>query len=105
MGPLVPNIAEGFDAQIFGAESWVSHRVREVRGEGYDAFLSEYDLLAFDKRMRVMRGAAGGPSVKPARSLAAVGFEGFASSTPNARLAVQYIRPDGNADQFRKGAF
>lgn len=105
VGPLVPNIAEGFDAQIFGAESWVSHRVREVRGDGYDAFLSEYDLLAFDKRMRVMRGAAGGPSVKPARSLAAGGFEGFASGTPNARLAVQYIRPDGNADQFRKGAF
>ena len=106
IGPLMPTIPEGYDAAAIGADSWVSNRVREVKGEGFDAFVCEYDLEAFDLRMRVKRGAVGaGSNVKPARPLAPAGFDAFQTAAPNIRPAVHYIRPDGNADQFRKGAF
>ncbi len=106
VGPLMPTIPEGYDAATIGADSWVSNRVREVKGEGFDAFVCEYDLIGFDLRMRVRRGAAGtGGNVKPARPLVPAGFDAFQTAAPNIRPAVHYIRPDGNADQFRKGAF
>ncbi|MNC61670.1 hypothetical protein D3C75_1116300 [compost metagenome] len=41
----------------------------------------------------------------PAQTIQAVGFDAFRQSVPNIKPAVHYIRPDGNADQFRKGAF
>jgi hypothetical protein len=37
--------------------------------------------------------------------LEAVGFVSSSYGVPNTKPAAHYIRPDGNADQFRKGAF
>ena len=100
IGPLMPTIPEGFNAELFG-NSWVSHRVRDVGVEGFDAFLCEYDLRAFKHRMRVWRRVEA-----PARAhLRAEGLAPAGVGTPGVRPAVHYIRPDGNADQHRKGAF
>ena len=37
--------------------------------------------------------------------LKAVGFVSSSYGVPNIKPAVRYIRPDGNADQYRKGVF
>ena len=100
VGPLMPTIPAGFDDQAPG-EPWVEFRVREVRPEGYDAFRCEYQLEAFDQRMRVYRA----PVVRPSRSITPVGFVAFASAASDVKPGARYIRPDGNADQLRKGAF
>jgi hypothetical protein len=42
---------------------------------------------------------------KPVKYLSPVGFDAFSQGVPNIKPAVHYIRPDGNADQFRKGGF
>jgi hypothetical protein len=100
IGPLMPNIPEGFDAQAHGT-AWVSLRVRDVAMQGFDAFESTYDLAHFDLRMRV-RGTPVPP--QPAQVLGAVGIVPAPVGTPDARRGTHYIRPDGNADVYRKGA-
>jgi len=100
VGPLVPNIPEGFDAQAHGT-AWVSLRVRDVAMQGFDAFESTYDLAHFDLRMRVRGTPAPQP---PAQVLGAVGIGPVSAGTPDARRGTHYIRPDGNAEQYRKGA-
>ena len=100
VGPLVPNIPVGFDAQAHGTP-WVSLRVRDVAMQGFDAFESTYDLAHFDLRMRV-RGTPVPPP--PAQVLGAVGIDPASAGTPDLRAGRHYIRPDGNAEQYRKGA-
>lgn len=100
VGPHVPFVAGGFYTELFG-EPWVSFRVRELVAEGFDAFLSEYQLEEFDKRMRVRRV----DPPRPREFVEAVGLEHSVLGVPNIRPGVHFIRPDGNADQFRKGAF
>ncbi len=100
VGERVPNVAEGFDAARFGA-TWISHRVRQVAVEGFDSFVMEYDYRAFALRMRV-RNATG--TERPRQIVLPRGDRMELVGTPGARLGVHYIRPDGNADQYRKGA-
>ncbi|QXN70903.1 hypothetical protein DARTUKUTA_50 [Bacillus phage vB_BspP_Dartukuta] len=100
IGELMPTIPEGFSAELIG-EPWLSFRVREVNPDGYDAFISDYDLTAFSRRMKVFRKEV--PSsvdhIKPE------GFDAFASSASDVKPLAHFIRPDGNSDQYRKGAF
>lgn len=100
VGELMPTIPEGFSAELIG-EPWISFRVREVNPDGYDAFICDYDLTAFSKRMKVFRKEV--PSnvdhIKPE------GFDAFASSASDVKPLAHFIRPDGNSDQYRKGAF
>lgn len=98
VGPLMPTIPEGFNAERPGTQ-WVSHRIREVVAEGFDAGMSEYDLEMFFGRMRVRRV----DPPRPSRSVAPVGFDAFRTNASNVLPAVHFIRPDGNADMFRKG--
>lgn len=101
VGELMPTIPEGFDSNSFGDESWVSFRVREVHPEGYDAFACEYDLTNFSKRMKVSRVKV--PVV--AEHIGPEGFDAFDSGTLDIKPLAHFIRPDGNSDQYRKGAF
>ena len=100
VGPLMPTIPSGAQTDLYG-EPWVSFRVRDVAMQGFDAFLSEYDLEAFDKRMRVTRSEA----VRPSRSIAPVGILATDFAASDVKPGIHFIRPDGNADQYRKGAF
>ena len=100
VGELMPTIPNGFASEEFG-EPWISFRVREVNPDGYDAFICDYDLTAFSKRMKVFRKEVPNnvDHIKPE------GFDAFASSASDVKPLAHFIRPDGNSDQYRKGAF
>lgn len=100
VGPLMPTIPEGFAAEVLG-EPWVSLRVRDMPVQGFDAFECTHDVQNFDKRLRVTRTPTPRP---PARTLAVAGFDALQSAAPDLRAGRHYIRPDGNAEQYRKGA-
>jgi len=102
VGPLMPTIPPGIDAAAFGT-AWISLRIRGLEPQGFEAFASEYDPENFAARMHVRNAYV--PSGPAARTLVPVGIDAAQAGVPNAKLAVHYIRPDGNADQYRKGAF
>lgn len=91
---------EGFSAAGYG-EAWVSLSIRGVQAAGFDSFCCSYDYQQFSKRMVVSRGANGGrPSPT---SVSVLGFGCGCVGIPSTRNKAQYIRPDGNSDQHRKG--
>lgn len=102
VGTPMPTIPTGFDAAHFGPGTWVSHRVRELQVGGWDSFASEYDYQQFNKRMRVRLGMPGGGVP---RRVSPRGDVHSSVGAPGLRPGTHYIRPDGNSDQFRKGAF
>lgn len=101
VGPLMPTIPNGFNAEQFG-QAWVSHRVRDLFVPGEDFMqVAEYDPIDFAKRMRVRNATTPKP---PAQGVGPVGFHALQAGTPGVRLGAHHIRPDGNAEQYRKGA-
>lgn len=100
VGPLIKGNYGGWQSDSFGT-TFISLKVREITIEGSDQLTIGYDYTQFDKRMRVL-------IIKPTlaqKNIHALGFDAIRFSVPNIKPAVHYIRPDGNADQFRKGAF
>lgn len=100
VGPRVPIMVNGTDMSRFGL-TWISNWVRELSVTGFESHANEYQLEAFDRRMRVTRREI--PRVP--RAIGPIGISSFISGTPNVRSSIHYIRPDGNSDQYRKGAF
>ena len=101
VGPRRPTIPSGYDAAGYGTH-WVSLRVREVQATGHDSFVSEYDYQNFAKRMRVRNA---NDSWGGRRSVLTHGHQSSRVGAPGVRPGTHYIRPDGNSDQYRKGAF
>lgn len=101
VGPLMPTIPHGFTNESWG-DAWVSRRVRELHPGGFNAFASEYELSKFKERMRVRNAYIPRP---PEQSAAPVGVDGSGLGVPNIKPGTHFIKPDGNADQYRKGAF
>lgn len=101
VGPLMPTIPDGIDSELLG-DSWISHRVRGLNPESFDAMRAEYDVEAFSQRMRVTRRTI---APDPLRVFSHSAEPGAGLGTPDIRPGVHFIRPDGNAEQFRKGAF
>lgn len=97
-----PAPMSGFHAAQYGTP-WASFRVRDLGVRGFDAGAIDYDSNHFDKRMRVIRTLE--RETPGSQNVAAEGFDAFMASIVDARPLAHYIRPDGNADQFRKGAF
>ena len=96
----MPTIPDGYDANEFGEDTWVSHWVREVFPQGDDhQLVNEYDIMYFQQRMRVTRTEM----PRPASSHALEGFDTLRTGTPDVRPGVYFIRPDGNSDQYYKG--
>ena len=102
VGPLMPTIPAGFLAEKFGT-AWVSMRVRGVELGGWDALEIGYDPAKFAERLRVRNAYV--PPGPPAQAVTPMGIGMIKAGVPNVRPGVHYIRPDGNADQYRKGAF
>ena len=100
VGELVKGNYGGFENEAFG-QAWVSNKIRELSVNGFESFVCEYDYTAFDKRMRVIRKDL----PKQKLFIKPIGFDTLTTGVPNIKPAAHYIRPDGNADQFRKGAF
>lgn len=113
VGEKIPTVIGGGDMLRFGGFGSVSYRNRTVRADGMDMFASEGEARRFDDRMTVRRASGmppdnrvgrKGEDAKPVQFVGVPPF-GFA---PFGRCdignKVQFIRPDGYADQFRKGA-
>lgn len=101
VGPPVPMNIGGNDHQLFG-NTWISHYVREVVATGNDfAIVNEYDLYAFQHRMKVWNADKNEPV---RQHLYTQGFIADTYGIPNIKNGVHYIRPDGNSEQYRKGA-
>lgn len=100
VGPMVPTMPQGFSAELFG-DTWISHYVRGLSVEGFDPFESDYEPGRFAMRMRVRRVA---PNPEPPIRLFPTGIEAGQPPLPNFKPLRHYILPDGNAEQYRKGA-
>jgi len=100
IGELIKGNYGGFENEVFG-NTFISLKVRNVEVQGFESFVMEYDYTQFDQRMRVVRQEL----PKPKLFIKPVGVAALFFAVPNIKPAVHYIRPDGNADQFRKGAF
>ena len=101
IGPRMPVIPVGVLMEKFGT-TYIGLKVRDIGMQGFDSCVIGYDPKHFDLRMRVKRGQ-GGTDQKPTQHIQAVGFDAFHTNASNVKYADQYIRPDGNSDQFRKG--
>lgn len=100
IGPLMPTRPVGMDHSKYG-NHWIGFRVRELKPISFDSFLSEYDYTMFNERMRVTQAQL----PRPILWVQPIGFDAQGNSVSDIRLKAHYIRPDGNADQYRKGAF
>jgi hypothetical protein len=96
----MPTRPHGFSAEFFGT-AWVSLKIRDIFVPGADHFISEYDFRDFALRMRVLNRPTAGPVTQ---GVAVRGFNAFDSKASNVTNWTQYIRPDGNMDNYRKGA-
>lgn len=95
---------EGADMAEIG-DAWISHAVREVKPEGWDALRMDYEAGGYRTRMRVVRGAAGATARPAAQVIQVNASDSEASSVglPNVDRRLQAIYPDGATDMFRKG--
>ncbi|MFW2037439.1 hypothetical protein ACG92Y_02720 [Acinetobacter ursingii] len=100
IGELVKGNYGGFEATRFGKHG-ISLRVRELQMLGFDSYDDSFAMGGFNQKLTVKLVPK--PSVPV--QLKAVGFVSSSYGVPNIKPAVHYIRPDGNADQYRKGAF
>ena len=102
VGPRRPTIPVGTLMEKFGT-TYIGLKVRDIQVQGFIATVIGYDPKQFKERMRIERGQGG--AVIPAQTIKPVGFDALLSNASIVKYAVHYIRPDGNSDQFRKGAF
>lgn len=100
VGKPMPTIPNGFASEVFG-KTWVSLKVRDVGAIGFDSYSSEMDISNFKGRMRV--SLVKKPVIIEPKEIEPQSFGVTAYGTPDIRLKVHYIRPDGNSDQYRKG--
>lgn len=91
------------DTLVFG-ETRIGLRVREIQLEGFDAFRSEYELSRFNQRIRVTRLEKQGKDLL-SQGIDVVGINSEYMGLANTKWGQQFIRPDGNSEQFRKGAW
>jgi hypothetical protein len=102
IGEHVPTRIGGGDFSQFGT-AWISLRVREVNPVGFNhTLVNEYDYTKFDERMIVRLRNTDNPN--PSQSIQPIGFIATMSNMSEIKNNVHYIRPDGNSDQYRKGA-
>lgn len=103
IGPHIPTDIGGGVQTAYG-KAWISNRVREVVPVGLDyALVNVYDYGNFDQRMRVTLRKE--EQIIPAQVIHMRGLDGLKISASDIKNCVHFIRPDGNSEQYRKGAF
>lgn len=100
IGKPMPTIPSGFNAEKFG-NTTIGLRVRDVSVQGFNAFNAEMDISNFKGRLKVILVKK--PVIIEPKEIELQSFGDTAYGTPDIRLKVHYIRPDGNSDQYRKG--
>lgn len=103
IGAHIPTNIGGMGFSEFGV-AWISHWVRELLPVGLDyAQVNQYDYTEFEKRMRVVRRES--PNSIPVQHVKPTGFNASMFNASDIKNKAHFIRPDGNANQYRKGAF
>lgn len=100
VGPLVTGNYGGFDSSKYGV-SFVSLKVRNLEVSGFESFGMQMDIRNFKGRLKVILDRK--VIVITEQKIAPVSIHQPMFGLPNTWLKVQYIRPDGNSEQFRKG--
>lgn len=101
VGFVFKNTVKGIYASGY-SEPWISHKIRGLEVEGFESFASEYDYQNFQHRMRVRNIET---NIKPRQNIIVAGMDGYSAGMPDFKPGLHFIRPDGNSDQHRKGAF
>jgi len=103
VGEFVPMSIGAGDTSVFG-DTRIGLRVREIPVEGFVAFRSEYEPVRFKDRMKVTRSNNSAED-NLTQSINAMGINSEAIGAIETKWGQQFIRPDGNSDQFRKGGY
>lgn len=103
IGAHVPLIISGGDTSKFGT-AFISNWIREVTPVGLNAFVSSYDLSNFNNRMKVSNKQSVDTNINT-KKVYVNGVDSLLMGEASIRLNQQFIRPDGNSDQFRKGGY
>lgn len=98
VGPHIPTVIGDAKFDSYG-EPWVSLAVRTLEAVGLDGLEIGYDFNNFRGRMRVRNADVHTPATQ---QIIVREMRPPFVSVPAARLLRHYIRPDGDADQFRK---
>lgn len=102
VGEHVPTSIGAGDTSSYG-NTVVSLRIRELGAEGFDAFISRYELESFSGRMTVRNTDQQLPQI---RQINITGIKpNSTAGYQDIKLGQHYIRPDGNSEQFRKGGY
>lgn len=103
VGEFVPMSIGAGDTSVFG-DTVIGLRVREIPVEGFVAFRSEYEPARFKDRMKVTRSNNQSEDLLT-QTIGAIGLKSETMGAVNIKWGQQFIRPDGNSDQFRKGGY
>lgn len=103
IGEFIPMSIGAGDTSVFG-DTRIGLRVREIPVEGFDTFRSEYEPARFKDRMKVTRSKSSAED-NLIQSINAMGINSEAIGAIEIKWGQQFIRPDGNSDQFRKGGY
>ena len=103
VGEFVPMSIGAGDTSVFG-DTAIGLRVREIPVEGFVAFRSEYEPVRFKDRMKVTRSNSSAED-NLIQSINAMGINSEAIGAIETKWGQQFIRPDGNSEQFRKGGY
>lgn len=101
VGNHVPTQVGDLDALSFG-DAWISYRVREAVVQGDDfAQVGEYEPGKFNLKMTIRNAKQ---REYPRTQQVLMKSDGLSLfGTPDSKLKLHFIRPDGNSDNFRKG--
>lgn len=103
IGAHVPTRVGGEIHSKYGT-AWISPRVREILPDGQNfSLVSEYEPGHFKQRLTVRNLTQ--PDYPLTQLVRVQGLFGSLFGVPDIKPAVHYIRPDGNMDNYRKGAF
>lgn len=103
IGLHVPTRVGGEIHSKYGT-AWISPRVREILPDGLDfSLVSEYAPGHFKQRMTVRNLTQ--PDYPLTQVVRVQGLFGTVFGVPDIKPVTHYIRPDGNMDNYRKGAF
>lgn len=101
IGPNVPTRVGGDIHSRYGT-AWISPRVREVLFKGQDySLVGEYEPGNFNLKLQIWNRTQ--PEPPTYQLVRGIGFMSQQMGTPDIKLAVHYIRPYGNTDNYRKG--
>lgn len=103
IGLHVPTRVGGEIHSKYGT-AWISPRVREILPDGLDfSLVNEYEPGHFKQRMTVRNLTQ--PDYPLTQVVRVQGLFGTIFGVPDIKPVTHYIRPDGNMDNYRKGAF